>query len=288
MVLGFAGRCRSGKSELAHVCEAYGYQLLCFATPLKTLCADILGVTLEELNKAKNDGTDISLKINEDVCTILSETCGIDGDVTSSICKGKTIRNVREMLQFIGTDYIRKHNPSWHVDRTKEIILSDPTKDYVIDDVRFQNEKRMIDELGGECWYVTRPTLSNVSNHESETSITWFDCFDKVIVNDSTLSYLLFRWDAFIRSYEKSSKLRAIEIEHIMKNGFNSGRYSMTMRDMLMIPQDMFTYNKENFDKNEITSINEVRNGCIMIAYTNDINRVFTNSLIIEDIKLLV
>lgn len=288
MVIGFAGRCRSGKSELAHVCEAYGYELVCFATPLKKLCSEILNMSIDELNQAKNDGTEISMELNEEVCRTLSNKCVIDHDITRSICLGKTMHNVREMLQFIGTDYIRKYNPSWHVDRTRETILSNQTKNYVIDDVRFKNEKKMIDELGGECWYITRPTLSNVSNHESETSITWLDCFDKIIVNDSTLSYLLFRWDAFMKDYEKSSKLRNIEIGHIMKNGFNTERYSMTMRDMLMIPQDMFTYNKEKLDKNEIRMINEMKGGCVMITYTNNVSRVFTNSLVIEDVKLLI
>lgn len=287
-IVAFAGRCRSGKSELAHVCEAYGYELVCFATPLKKLCSSILEISLDELNKLKNEGTEINLALTDDICHKLSEECGIPLENVNEICKEKTILNVRDMLQFIGTDLIRKHSPSWHVDRTRAYILSKPNQNFVIDDVRFKNEKAMIDELKGDCWYITRPTLKNVSNHESETSISWLDCFDKIIVNDSTLSYLLFRWDSFMRNYDNSLKLRNIEIDHIMKHGFSTERYSMTMRDMLMIPQDMFTYNNENFNSEEILFMNEMMDGCIMVNYKDGHSRVFTNSLVIEDLKLLI
>lgn len=288
MLLAFGGRCRSGKSELAHVCETYGYELVCFATPLKKLCADLLNMSVERLNQAKNDGINIGITICEDMCEILSHECDIPIDIVKHIALGKEIETVREMLQFIGTDLIRAYKPSWHVDKTREYILSKPKQNFVIDDVRFKNEKEMVDSLGGDCWFVVRPTLSNVSNHESETSLSWLDCFDKIIANDSTLSYLLFRWGTFMRNYENSCKLREIEISHIMENGFSTPRYSMTMRDMLMISQDMFTYNKENFSKDDISSIDEMKNGCIMVNYKEGNSRVFTNSLVIEDIKLLV
>jgi hypothetical protein len=64
------------------------------------------------------------------------------------------------MLQFIGTDYIRKYNKDWHVNKIREMI--DENTNYVIDDVRFPNEKKLIEDLGGDCWFVTRTTLENV------------------------------------------------------------------------------------------------------------------------------
>ena len=73
MIIGFCGRCRSGKTELAKICENYGYTKLYFALPLKQLCADILDVTMDELNKAKNENIPIQITIGNDVCSILSE-----------------------------------------------------------------------------------------------------------------------------------------------------------------------------------------------------------------------
>ena len=63
MVIGFAGRMRSGKTELAKICEANGYQKLYFALPLKQLCADILDISIDELNRAKNEGIPIQITI---------------------------------------------------------------------------------------------------------------------------------------------------------------------------------------------------------------------------------
>ena len=42
-LIGLAGRKESGKSELASICNKYGYETLSFATPLKTLIANLLG-----------------------------------------------------------------------------------------------------------------------------------------------------------------------------------------------------------------------------------------------------
>ena len=144
MVIGFAGRMRSGKTELAKICEANGYQKLYFALPLKQLCADILDISIDELNRAKNEGIPIKITIGEDVCQILSEETDIPLETTKELCNGKYIETVRDMLQFIGTDYIRKYNKDWHVNKIREMI--DENTNYVIDDVRFPNEKKMIED----------------------------------------------------------------------------------------------------------------------------------------------
>ena len=68
---------------------------------------------------------------------------------------------------------------------------------YVIDDVRFPNERKMIEELGGTCWFIIRPKLDNVSNHLSETALKWQE-FENIIVNDKSLEYLKYRWNIFI------------------------------------------------------------------------------------------
>ena len=176
MIIGFAGRMRSGKTELAKVCEELGYRKLYFALPLKQLCADLLDISIDGLNEAKNNNTDISLFLGDDICTILSEETEIPLEDVRSTCYGKTMNNVRQMLQFIGTDLIRKHNTDWHVNRVRQMI--EDGYDYVIDDVRFPNEKKMIEDLGGTCWFVIRTTFDNISNHVSETSITWHHCWN--------------------------------------------------------------------------------------------------------------
>lgn len=291
MIIAFAGRMRSGKTELAKVCESMGYRKLYFALPLKQLCADILDVSIEGLNRAKNEGTDIGLYLGDDICTILSEETDIPLEQVRETCYGKTINNVREMLQFIGTDLIRKYNTDWHVNRVREMI--DTNYDYVIDDVRFPNEKKMVEGLGGTCWFVTRTTFDNVSNHESETSITWHNCWNNVIVNNGTLHYLLFRWKTFMVNYNQSCTVRNKEFNRILEYGLANEVNKMpeneiSSLDMLLLPTCMFDYVPRDIIKENVSEIKMLDTGDVQITYTDNTMEIVTNPLVIEDLKIFI
>jgi len=284
MIIGFAGRCRSGKTVLSEVCEKYGYQRLSFALPLKQLCADILDISIDELNRAKNENIPIEITIGKDICEILSEETNIPIETTTEICDGKYLHTVRDMLQFIGTDYIRKYNSDWHVNKIKEMIKNDVN--YVIDDVRFPNEKRMIEELGGDCWFVTRTTLDNVSNHESETSITWKDCMNKVIVNNSTLNELLFKWEIFMDNYTRSCAIRDEEFNKILENGLNEDIASLSVLSVLMLSPSLFDYCPKDIEKNSVDSITMNEDKSVFIKYIDGSIEMVDHPLIIEDLKI--
>ena len=284
MVLGFCGRLQSGKSELAKVCEQYGYEKLYFALPLKQLCADILGISIDELNKAKVERTDIGVTIGKDICEIISEETDIPLDTVMEICNGVVIRDVRHMLQFIGTDLIRKYNTDWHVNKLRAMI--DKDKDYVFDDVRFPNEKKMIEELGGECWFIVRPILDNISNHESETSITWNDCWNRIIINDSTLPILLFKWETFISNYKQSCSIRDKEFKRILEDGSKDDITPLSLYDMMFLSKHLFEYVPKIIDASNIKSIKMNEDKTAFITYKDDSMEILTNPLNIEDIKI--
>jgi len=286
MVIGFAGRCRSGKTVLSEVCEKYGYQRLSFALPLKQLCADILDISIDELNRAKNESIPIEITIGKDICEILSEETNIPIETTTEICDGKYLHTVRDMLQFIGTDYIRKYNKDWHVNKIREMI--DENTNYVIDDVRFPNEKKIIEELGGDCWFVTRTTLENVSNHESETSITWKDCFNKVIINDSTLHEMLFKWEIFMDNYTRSCAIRDEEFNRILENGSADNIASLSVLSMLMLSKALFSYVPKIFEKDNIENITMNEDKSVFIKYKDGTIEMVDNPLNIEELKILL
>ena len=285
MIIGFAGRMRSGKTELAKVCMEHGYHKLYFALPLKQLCADLMEKSIDELNILKNNNSTFEFNLHIDRCRKLSTDTGIPFDIVWEICEGKTIHTVREMLQFIGTDLIRKYNTDWHVNKIREMI--NPEFDYVIDDVRFPNEKKMIEELGGDCWFVTRTTLDNISNHVSETSITLNDCWNRIIINDKTLHYILFKWDTFVSDYEKSCSIRDKEFDRILETSDESGLGDMTTLDMLLIHKDLFSYYPKEIDKENVKEIKMNEDKSVVITYKDDSREFITNKLIIEDLKLL-
>ena len=286
MILGLCGRMRSGKTELAKVCVEKGFTKLYFALPLKQLCADILDVSIDELNRLKGDNTDISLQLNDDICKILSEETDIPLDVVKETCLGKTISTVREMLQFIGTDLIRQYNKDWHVNRIREMI--NPDINYVIDDVRFPNEKKLIEELGGDCWFIIRPTLDNVSNHESETSLSFNDCWNRIIINDGTLQLLLFKWTLFLGDYEKSCATRDKEFDRILETCDKGGLEKMTILDILFISKWLFDYIPKEINKEDVRNIKMTESGGVQITYNDDSIEMIYNPLNIEEIKLIL
>lgn len=284
MVIGLCGRLQSGKSQLAKVCEQYGYEKLYFALPLKQLCADILDISIDDLNKAKVERTDIGVTIGKDICQIISEETDIPLDTVMEICNGVVIRDVRHMLQFIGTDLIRKYNTDWHVNKIRAMI--DINKDYVIDDCRFPNEKKMIEELGGECWFIVRPILDNVSNHESETSITWNDCWNRIIINDSTLPILLFKWETFISNYKQSCSIRDKEFKRILEDGSKDDITPLSLYDMMLLSKHLFEYVPKTIDASNIKSIKMNEDKTAFITYKDDSMEIITNPLQIEDLKI--
>lgn len=204
-VIGLAGRARGGKTTLAnHLKEKYGAVVIPMALALKTMCADIMGVTVDELNERKANKTPFTEEEQGGIREGIIKKCS---DIThdfanfSEIIEGKlndhgNIIDVRDLLQFVGTEMIRGYNPEWHVQQTIAAINSLPEDSLVvIDDIRFPNEKEMVeDNLGGLCFFIIRPDMySQVSNHASETSLNYMDFIDiqgeesnaRIIFNDN-------------------------------------------------------------------------------------------------------
>lgn len=286
MIIGIAGRARSGKTELAKICKRFGYERIYFALPLKQLCADLLDISLDELNRAKAEKYDIGVTIGKDMCEILADETGIPIDIVTKTCNGVVIKDVRHMLQFIGTDLIRKYDMDWHVNKIRQMI--DKEKNYVIDDVRFPNEKALIEELGGDCWFITRTTLDNISNHESETSITWNDCWNKIIVNDSTLSILQFKWETFMDNYIQSCTIRDKEFDRILEDGTENTITPLSVYDVMLLSKHFFTYVHKDIDKDKVDKISMNEDKTAYITYKDGSMEVIDNALQIEDLKVLV
>jgi hypothetical protein len=245
-----------------------------------------LDISLDELNRAKAEKYNIGVTIGKDMCEILADETGIPLETVTKTCEGVVIKDVRHMLQFIGTDLIRKYNTNWHVDRIREMI--DKDKNYVLDDVRFPNEKALIEELGGDCWFITRTTLDNISNHESETSITWNDCWNKIIVNDSTLPILQFKWETFMDNYVQSCAIRDKEFDRILEDGSEADIVPLSLYDMMLLSKSFFTYVHKDIRKEDVTKITMNEDKTVFITYKDGSMELIDNPLNIEDIKILL
>lgn len=188
MIIGLGGKIGSGKSTLANALVEMGWKRISFADPLKKLVAEMIGVRPEEINNLKNVrklytfGTTIAIYIAKET--------GLDGTMIERLLKDKTFNDVREILQYIGTDVIRRLRPDWHCQKLKERILNEPEFNYVVDDIRFPNELETIKNLGNSSvWYIDRPG-NEANGHSSENSLSPKDFGGNVIVNDGTVEEL--------------------------------------------------------------------------------------------------
>lgn len=188
-IFAFAGRKRSGKGLLSLGLKEKmdNVVILTIANYLKELCCNILGVDdISTLNEWKDNGHIFEYIPNDRWFNLINKSSGIPIDTIKKEIGDILFTDVRQMLQVIGTDLIRKYCPNWHVDKLTEDINS-YSDDYVIviDDVRFKNEKEAIEKLGGEVFFMVRPNWYDVSNHISEISLKWQDFDDShVIIND--------------------------------------------------------------------------------------------------------
>ena len=247
-IYAFAGRKRSGKSELANfMCEKYGAIKITIASYLKQLCADLLECDLNYLNQIKDDGTTFTYKPNEKWFKIINNETNIPIDVINKEIGNIVFTSVRQMLQVIGTNLIRKYYPDWHVNKMIKDIKSYNNKIIVIDDVRFVNEKNAIAELGGEIFFIIRTSnCLNVSNHISEISLTW-DMFDNkhIIINNSDTNSLLTKFD---KIYTTPSYVDE-DVENNVKSKFGIEKTNLVNHIVSLIKNDT------QFDKNGVIKV---------------------------------
>lgn len=250
-IIGFAGRKRSGKTTLSkYLAEEYDAKIVTVADALKYLLCDILNVSYEDLLTMKDDGKPHLFIVDERCIDIISEQIEVSKDkVTNVLPIGTQIKDVRAMLQVIGTDLIRKLRPTWHVDKMTEAILSYGEDTIVtIDDVRFPNEVEKIKELGGETLFVVRPYYNDWSTHESENSLFWRDFnYNNILINDFKFV------EPFIEKYS-----------HMLDDIINDKPYDNPFSRIFIDG-----YNDNLHD------------------YFLDISKVMPNPLVIEDIKTL-
>ena len=193
-VIGFAGRMRNGKTQSAlYLVDKYDYVKLSCANALKKLCANLLNIDLDRLNQMKNDNEPIHVQPDETWAITIANAIGVDKDIVAHDLEGVIFKDVRDVLQYVGTDIIRKHKENWHVDILRSEIASLLEQEYkvVIDDVRFTNECDMIKEFGGEVYFVSRRGYNIASTHESENILNG-DMFDyyHTIYNNQDIEYL--------------------------------------------------------------------------------------------------
>lgn len=155
MIVGIAGPKRAGKDTLARgLCAALGLPQDSFAGPLRAFVARTLGMTMAELEDAKE-----------------APIAWLEG-VTP-----------RAMMQTVGTEWGRRmvHPDLW----LRSLLARIPAQGAVVSDVRFPNEAEAIIEAGGVVIRLSRPGAGEGDSHASETPLpSYLVTFE--LANDST------------------------------------------------------------------------------------------------------
>jgi hypothetical protein len=194
MIIGIAGFLGSGKGTLGDILvKEHGFKAIAFADALKDAVAAIFKWPRELLEGDTPDSRDFREQTDE--------------YWTSKFGYGVT---PRYMMQLMGTEAGRDvFDPNLWVYVVEKIITEDPDSNYVITDVRFPNELRIIKRMGGHTirvvrgpeplWFETaaKDNLTNTDSmsllyptvHRSEYSLCGYE-FDSVIENNDNIEDL--------------------------------------------------------------------------------------------------
>lgn len=317
-IIAFAGRKRSGKTCLCKMLQQEeNAVIITIANYLKYLCCELMSISYEELIEEKDNGYTFDVVPDERWFKIISKRTDISTENIKNELQGRHITSIRELLQVIGTDVIRKYNENWHVQKMIEEIESySEDKLIVIDDVRFPNEKEAILNRSGEVFFIVRPNVSEVSNHASETSLKWQD-FDyrHVIINDNItedklkLDFLIHyrnNFDFFIMKsiflYENENYLKCSDF------GTNYDRDKELIDDILRQNKDEKLFNEygiiryktcsrhlakeytEKVDNSISFMADRISDGLYLLPkYLDKCNEFITcNPLIVENLKIYI
>jgi len=143
LLIGLAGAKRVGKDVVASMlCEKHGFTQYAFASPLKTLCQDLFGLTDQQVHGSLKEVRDRRYHMTP-----------------------------RQILQQVGTDCIRTISPTHWLDAFEKQLVAESRSKVVVSDVRFQNEVDLIRRLGGRVFLITRECCEVCDRHVSEQQV---------------------------------------------------------------------------------------------------------------------
>lgn len=198
-LIGIGGYKGAGKNTASAILrDEYGFKEISLALPLKKICAELTGLPyahFEEPNiKDEPFSTPLVLTL-PDLSNIvrLSKLYGaITDDQKDDILDAGfrvELLTPRHMLQFVGTDLIRKHVDSefWCRAYEKEVRQYEKV---VSPDVRFENERRTVCNLGGKMVLIKRPGTKKGDSHASENDYGFDMDYSYVFVNAGSIADL--------------------------------------------------------------------------------------------------
>ena len=208
MIIGIAGKIGSGKSTIAKILKAKGFQEQTYADKLKEIAIKVFDLSYDQVYTQKGKKRSFTKwyipwrrsLTNAEIIKIYQElrwSC-VSGKLIPEttffnqmeIFKEKTFKNPREIIQWLGTEVLRDIvNKNFHIE---ELFANlDLSEDTVISDCRFPNERAIIKKNGGINVLIKRKATDKKSGeHESENSLGEDSEYDYILENNGSIKNL--------------------------------------------------------------------------------------------------
>jgi hypothetical protein len=190
MIIGFAGPKGSGKSLAAKAAEAQGYKKISFAEPLKNMCKEVFNLSDLVLHDpiAKESYPILVVLDHNSLSSLISyanrnliplseeQIFKVHNHIRTFEDSKKILYTARQLLQYVGTEIFRQcvSNSYW-TDVFIQKVNKNHNVNYIVDDLRFENERASIKQLGGITIQIERVGLEKKDSHASEAGITSTD-----------------------------------------------------------------------------------------------------------------
>lgn len=172
-----------------------------FADYLKKFCIDVFGLTLQQCYGTEDDKKSLTELVWGDMPEA-DKVREIFEQARSEPIRPSSRMTAREVMQYFGTNIIRRmHSDAW-VRATLSQIRRDGAKLALITDARFPNEVEAVINAGGKVIRLTR-NVAGVDEHESEKALD---------------SYPLDRYSGVVRNEESTIAQQNQELAAIIKD----------------------------------------------------------------------
>lgn len=171
MIVGITGRKRAGKDEfaqaLAAALAARGLRSVrvAYADRLKGGCARVFGIPIADMHDASaKDGALPAPILIDDHVHLLEAEFGLE--IRRA---GGRARTVRELLQLVGSEYVRRSRPAYWVDVAIEKAESATSAGAIalMPDVRFDNEAVAVRSRHGAVVEVVKQGAAYAADHHA-------------------------------------------------------------------------------------------------------------------------
>jgi hypothetical protein len=175
--VGIMGAAGVGKDTAADALLAAdpSWSKLSFAKPLKDVTAKVFGIPIESLNDL-----DEKEKIREPIIIdsyllnleweinqlIMPTACSSNYQSLRLLPRGLIAKSYRQLLQYVGTDYVRFVCDTFWVDYVVKYQIP-LHQNVVIADARFENEIKAVHDLHGLVLAIEREDVTCANNHSS-------------------------------------------------------------------------------------------------------------------------